>query len=330
MKKLRVLTIILTICYSLIAISRTVNAQLISENNEINAVKETASEYGVVTTKMETGGGMDDFGVVYSASGDITISLKDVYITDHMIVITLTLRTSNSASNHISSTSIYINGKQRLGGGNAGVVSGEPYEQTITLVFYDALGDAKFGMDWDNLRISFDNLIFVVYKGDESVYIGLTDGYKWSFVFHNPDITEYAYDDYEQTVNEYGIHTYGNAVTIELNGFSVDGDLNFDLIQRSELLNLYGAQNAMWINGVQRGGGGNSVSFDEDGNPDGEETEFVQTDHFLYQTYPDITPDSLAIWAQGITVELTGAASPKTWTRFLSEDQFPMKVVQFY
>ena len=74
----------------------------------------------VITPEMETGGGMDDFGTVYSASGDLTLSLKDVYFTDEMVVITLGLGTSNSASNHISSASVYINGEQRMGGGNAG------------------------------------------------------------------------------------------------------------------------------------------------------------------------------------------------------------------
>lgn len=320
----------LTVCCLLFAIAGTINAQMIPENAEVKVVGGGGSEYDVITSEMETGGGMDDFGTVYSASGDLTIRLKDVYITDELAVITLSLGTSNSAGNHISSASVYINGEQRMGGGNAGETSGEPYEQTMTLVFYGGLENTKLGMDWDNLRVSFNSLIFAAYEGTDSAYFGLTEGYNWSFVFHNPEISRYDHDNFAPTADERGTHTYGDTVTIELEGYSANGDLNFDLVQKSELLNLYGSQNAMWINGVQRGGGGNSVSFDEDGNQDEERTEFVQTDHFLYQTDMDITPNSLAVWAQGITIELNEAGSPITWTRTLSADQFPMKVVQFY
>lgn len=322
--------LILTVCCLLFAIAGLVNAQTIPENAEVKVVGGGGSEYDVITPEMEIGGGMDDFGTIYSASGNLTLNLKDVYFTDELVVITLGLGTSNSASNHISSASVYINGEQRMGGGSAGETFGEPYERTMTLVFYGGLGDVKLGMDWDNLRVSFDNLIFATYEGTDSAYFGLTEGYNWSFVFHNPEISRYDNDNLALTADERGIHTYGDTVTIELEGFSADGDLNFDLIQKSELLNLYGSQNAVWINGTSRGGGGNSVSFDEDENIDGEQTEFVQTDHFMYQTDMDIAPDSLAVWAQGITIELTGAGTPKTWIRSLSEDQFPMKIVQFY
>lgn len=322
--------LILTVCCLLFTVAGLVNAQTIPEDTEVKVVGGAGSEYDVITPEMEIGGGMDDFGTVYSASGDFTLCLKDVYFTDEMVVITLGLGTSNSASNHISSASVYINGEQRMGGGSAGETFGEPYERTMTLAFYGGLGDVKLGMEWDNLRISFDNLIFAAYEGTDSAYFGLTEGYNWSFVFHNPEISRYDNDNLAPTADERGIHTYGDTVTIELEGFSADGDLNFDLIQKSELLNLYGSQNAVWINGVPRGGGGSSVSFDADGNPEIDEKQFIQTDHFMYQTDMDIAPDSLVVWAQGITIELTGAGTPKTWTRSLSEGQFPMKVVQFY
>ena len=134
------------------------------------------------------------------------------------------------------------------------------------------------------------------------------------------------------TSDEKGIHTYGDQIEIELTRFSSNGDLNFDIIQKSDLLNLYGSQNAIWINDKLQGAGENSVSFDGDGNLEvDEDTKFFQTDHFLYQSGGEfINPDSLAVWAQSITLELTESGTPRTWSQTLSEDLFPMKLVHFY
>lgn len=286
--------------------------------------------------KIYNGGGMDDFGTVYSVAGDLTITLKDVYITDNLTVITLALGTSHSASDHISSGAVYINGEQRSGGGSAGAGAdealGEPFDSTMTLVFYGRLFDSKLGVDWDSLRISFDGLVIAAYEGTDSGYIGVPEGYNWSFIFHNPDIRRYSNDDFSAPSDEKGIHTYGDQIEIELAGFSSDGDLNFDIIQKSDLLNLYGSHNALWINDQQQGGGGNSVSFDGDGNPEvDEDSKFVQTDHFLYQSGGEfVNPDSLAVWAQSVTFELTESGTPRTWSQSLGEDLFPMKLVQFY
>ncbi len=147
--------------------------------------------FPVENEKIMNGSGMDAFGPVYSASNDFQITLKDVYITDGLTVITLSLGTSHSASNHVSSASVYINGEQR-------------------------------------------------------------------------------------------------------------------------------------------GGGGSSVSFDAEGNPEvDEDSQFIQTDHFLYQD-ADITPDSLAVWAQSITIELNCAGTLRTSAKVLNnEESFPMKLVQF-
>ena len=289
-------------------------------------------KFPIENEKLFNGGGMDDFGTVYSADGDLTISLKDVYITDNLTVITLAFGTSKSASNHVSSGAVYINGEPRAGGGGAGESVSEPFERTMTLVFYGRLFDSKLGVDWDSLRISFDGLVLAAYEGTNSGYIGVPEGYNWSFVFHNPDISRYSNDEFAATADEKGIHTYGDQIEIELADFSSDGDLNFDIIQRSDLLNLYGSQSAVWINDQQRGGGGNSVSFDDVGNPEvNEDTKFVQTDHFLYQSGGEfVNPDSLAVWAQSITFELTESGTSRTWSQSLHEDLFPMKLVQFY
>ena len=105
-----------------------------------------------------------------------------------------------------------------------------------------------------------------------------------------------------------------------------------DLIQKSGLLNHYGSQNAVWVKDRQQGGGGNSVSFDADGTPEvTEDTKFVRTDHFLYPAAGEtVRPDSLAVWARSVTFELTEAGTPRTRSASLSEDLFPMKLVQFY
>ena len=54
--------------------------------------------YPVEDESIYNGGGMDDFGAVYSASRDLFISLKDVYITDNLTVITLTLGQATSSN----------------------------------------------------------------------------------------------------------------------------------------------------------------------------------------------------------------------------------------
>ena len=79
----------------------------------------------VENDKIYIGAGMEDFGTVYSAAGDLTINLKDVYITDNLTVITLALGTSHSASDHISSGAVYINGEQRSGA--SGILAGVAY-----------------------------------------------------------------------------------------------------------------------------------------------------------------------------------------------------------
>ena len=66
--------------------------------------------FPVENEKIINGSGMEAFGPFYSASNDFQITLKDVYITDGLAVVTLSLGTSHSASNHVSSASVYING----------------------------------------------------------------------------------------------------------------------------------------------------------------------------------------------------------------------------
>ena len=332
--RLRFFTFTLMLC-----IFFTVATGIVAQNSEIpqipdDAVVKVVGGGGspIENEKIVIGGGMDDFGTVYSAVGDLTITLKDVYITDNLTVITLSLGTSQSATNHVSSGTVFINGEQQAGGGQAGEAVGEPFERTMTFVFYGQLFDAKLGVDWDSLRVSFDGLVLAAYEGTDSGYIGVPDGYKWSFIFHNPDISRYDNDDLAATADEKGIHTFGDHIDIKLAGFSADGDLNFDIVQKSDLLNLYGSQYAEWINDQPRGSGGNSVSFEGDGNPEiSEDAKFVQTDHFLYQSGGKfIHPDSLAVWAQSVIFELNESGTPRTWIQSLSEDLFPMKLVQFY
>ena len=286
--------------------------------------------FPVENEKIMNGSGMDAFGPVYSASNDFQITLKDVYITDGLAVITLSLGTSHSASNHVSSASVYVNGEQRSGGGGAGELIGETYEHTMTLVFYGDIFDAKLGTEWDNLRVSFDGLVFAAYEGETSGYLGAPENYSWSYVFHNPAGSRYNNEGFAPTTDERGIHIFSNQINIELSGFSAGKDMSFDFVRKSNLLNLYGSQNAEWVNDKQRGGGGSSVSFDEEVNPETDkDSQFIQTDHFLYQD-ADITPDSLAVWAQSITIELNCAGTLRTSAKVLNnEESFPMKLVQF-
>lgn len=287
--------------------------------------------FPVENEKIMNGSGMEAFGPVYSASNDFQITLKDVYITDGLAVITLSLGTSHSASNHVLSVSVYVNGEQRGGGGSTGELIGEPYEHTMTLVFYGDIFDAKLGTEWDNLRVSFDGLILAAYAGDDSGYLGKPENYSWSYVFHNPTGSRYNNEEFALTTDERGIHTFSNQINIELSGFSAGKDMSFDFVRKNNLLSLYGSQNAEWVNDKQRGGGGgSSVSFDAEGNPEvDEDSQFIQTDHFLYKD-ADITLDPLAVWAQSITIELNCAGTLRTSAKVLNnEESFPMKLVQF-
>lgn len=312
----------------------TFGAALAQEPGEVTSPENVAIVGGggfpVENEKIINGSGMVSFGPVYTTSNDFQITLKDVYITDGLAVITLSLGTSCSASNFVSAASVYINGEQRGGGSGAGELIGEPYEHTMTLVFYGDIFDAKHGIVWDNLRISFDGLVFAAYAGETSGYLGKPESYDWSYVFHNPEGSRYNNEGVTPTTDERGIHTFGNQINIELSGLSTGKDLSFDLVRKSKLLNQYGSQNADWINDMQHGGGGTSISFDTEDNPEiDEDSQFVQTDHFLYQD-ADIIPDSLAVWAQSITIELNTAGTPRTWTKVLNDEKtFPMKLVQF-
>ena len=287
-----------------------------------------------VIEKLENGSVTDDFGAVCSASGDLTITLKDVYITDNLTVITLSFGTERSASNHVSSGAVYINGVQRAGGGNAGEAAGEPFDGTMTFVFYGGIPEAKLGAEWDSLRVSFEGLVLAAYEGTDAGYFGTPEGYKWSYVFHNPEVSRYNDDGSASTMDEAGIHTTGNAVEIKLADFSLDEDrnLSFDLIEKTNRLNLYGSSNSVWINDRHQGGGGNSVSFDAEGNPEaGADEPFIHTAHFLYQQVPNLSqPDSLSVWARSVTFELTQAGTPRSWIGSLAEENYPMNIVRFY
>ena len=325
--KKQVLLLFALLCFSML-ICAGVSAQDVIDPKDVTIVG--GGGLSLENEKIYNGAGMDDFGTVYSASGDFHITLNDVYLTNNTAVITLTLRTTQSASNHVSSSAVYINGEQKLGGGSAGEVIGEPFEQTLTFVFYGGIPDAQPGRNWDNLRISFNDLVFALYGLDDSGYLMTTEGYDWSIVFHNPEISRYDHDNLAPTVDERGLHTYDDHVEITLSSFSAEQELNFDLIQKSSLLNNYGSQYAVWISGQQRGGGGNSVSFDENDNPEiSEDEQFTQTDHFLYHWEKLFDPESFAVWAQSITFELTSEGTPRIWSGSLSEDLFPMKLVQF-
>ena len=327
MKEKNGFVLIVLICLSML-ICASVSAQEVIDPKDVVVVG--GGGFSLENEKIFNGAGMDDFGTVYSASGDFRITLNDVYLTNNTAVIMLTLGTARSAGNHVSSAAVYVNGEQKLDGGSIGEMAGEPYEQTMTFIFYGGIPDVQPGRNWDSLRISFNDLIFALYGADDSGYLMTPEAYNWSVVFHNPEISRYDDDDLAPTVDERGLHTYDEHVDIALSHFSAGEELNFDLIQKCALLNNYASQDAFWVNDQQRGGGGSSVSFDENGNPEisGDE-QFTETDHFLYQWEKTFDPESLAVWARSVTFELTAEGTPKTWIGGLSEGLMPMKPVQF-
>ena len=254
---------------------------------------------------------------VSSLSGDLRVRLKDVHFTDGLMSFTMAFETSSSASGAAGSSRVlYLNGQALYAVSGTGLDEG-PFVRTETYAWYDSpavYAPSVFGMEWKSVRVSFEDIFFTFEGGNGTVYLAPAEGYVWSFIFHNPETVPYNADGYAPTVDQRGIHTFGDSFDISLGGGLVsegpdgtDDIFSYNIMTKSELLNNYGSQESMWFNGEPRMGGGSSISFDEDGNPElPADGKFTQTDHFTWQVPEEFPAEGtdITVWAEKMTFEI--------------------------
>ena len=282
--------------------------------------------FPIENEKIYKGGEMNDFGTVYSASDDLRISLKDVYLTNNLAVFTVSLGTSSSASNHISSGSVFINNEQRLGGGNAGEFTGALYEQTMTFAFYGGLQNISLGTKWNSLRISFDDLFFTFSDGRDRNSLVPLEKYNWSFVFHNPESDNYK----RPTVDEKGIHTPGSSADLWLGRSAVIFDkLYLHLVTKTDRLNDEIMEERFWVDTVR-----GTVDEELMNLVISDDAHFTRRDQFELSV-PDgfLSMYDLGVWAQSVSFELEyfdADGNLQSWSTVLNnKDTFPKQVVRF-
>ena len=282
--------------------------------------------FPIENEKIYKGGEMNDFGTVYSASDDLRISLKDVYLTNNLAVFTVSLGTSSSASNHISSGSVFINNEQRLGGGNAGEFTGALYEQTMTFAFYGGLQNISLGTKWNSLRISFDDLFFTFSDGRDRNSLVPLEKYNWSFVFHNPESDNYK----RPTVDEKGIHTPGSSADLWLGRSAVIFDkLYLHLVTKTDRLNDEIMEERLWVDTVR-----GTVDEELMNLVISDDAHFTRRDQFELSV-PDgfLSMYDLGVWAQSVSFELEyfdADGNLQSWSTVLNnKDTFPKQVVRF-
>ena len=291
---------------------------------------------------------------VSSLFGDLRVRLKDVHFTDGLMSFTLAFEASSSASGVSGSSRVlFLNGQALYAVSGSGLEKG-PFTRTETYAWYDSpavYAPSVFGMDWKSFRVSFEDIFFTFEGGNGPVYVAPAEGYVRPFVFHNPETDPYNADGYAPTVDQRGIHTFGDSFDISLGGGLVgeggagaDDLFSFNIITKSDLLNNYGSQEGMWFNGEQRMAGGGSISFDGDGNPElPADGKFTDTDHFTWQVPEEFPAEgiSLTLWAGKVTFEIdcTGeSVDPETgytwrWDGTLTDRDgksvYPLKLVTF-
>lgn len=276
-------------------------------------------------------GDLRDFGMIQSESNDLQINLEDVYLSNGLLYFSLRLGTSRSADNAVSSAGFYYNGEQRGGGGGAGVSQGEKFTKTMSFVYYGP--DLGKGDQWETFILTFGGVSFTAL--DHSNCQELTPlhaaGYDIPLVFYNPDAVISDPDSSEVIADHGTIKTTGrrltNRIEISLNALSnTNGTLSFDLNQKYDLTGCNGGHQAEWINGKQASGGGGSISFDGNDNPEFPADYLAtDTDQFSYSELSlpeDFHLSRLGIWCHDLSFTVVYKDSQgvsQTWTATLPQ-----------
>ena len=179
---------------------------------------------------------------------------------------------------------------------------------------------------WESIRISLDGLFFTFSDGRSRNCIVPFDGYTWSFVFHNPEVSRYI----GSSVDERGIHTFGSDANIWLGRSAVIFDkLYLHLITKSTRLNDESMEERLWVNDKQQDPDKNLMNLDVS-----DESHFTRRDQFEL-SLPEgfLSMENLSIWAQNTSCELSyydEAGNLQIWSESLSaKDDFPRKIIQF-
>lgn len=240
-----------------------------------------------------------------SDTDDLRISLNNLQISNGLLQFELITETSDNVNQSgESKTKSYA------------------ISETITFSIPQLSEKAK----WESIRISFDGLFFSFSDGRSKTCIVPFDGYNWSFVFHNPEVSHYA----GPTVDEHGIHTFGSDANIWLGRSAVIFDkLYLHLITKSPRLNDESMEERLWINDKQQDPDKTLMNLDVS-----DEAHFTRRDQFEL-SLPEgfLSMVNLSIWAQDISVKLSyydEAGILQTWSESLADkDGFPKPIIEF-
>lgn len=270
-----------------------------------------------------------NFGIIQSKSNDLKISLEDVYLSNGLLYFSISMGTSQSADNAVSSSSFYFNGEQRGGGGGAGTSDGGKFTKTVSFVYHSP----QFikGDQWETFSLLFGGVSFTALDHSSCKELNPlhVNSYDIPVVFYNPDVVISDPNSSEAIADHGKITSTGspltNRIELELDSLAnTNGVLSFDLIRKYDLIGYVGGYQAEWSNGKQLSGGGGSVSFDGNDNPEfPADLMTTDTDKFSYSE--PYLPESfqlsrLGMWCNDIsfTVDYKDPQGvPQTWTEKL-------------
>ncbi len=240
-----------------------------------------------------------------SDTDDLRISLNNVRVSNGLLQFELITETSDNVN-------------------QSGESNTKSYMKSETIAF--TIPQLSEKTKWESIRISFDGLFFTFSDGRSKNCIVPFDGYNWSFVFHNPEVSRYT----GPTVDELGIHTFGSDANIWLGRSAVIFDkLYLHLITKSTRLNDESMEERLWVNGKQQDPDQNLMNLIVS-----DEAHFTRRDQFeLSLPKGFLSMVNLSVWTQNTSFELSyydEAGNLQTWSESLAaKDDFPKQIIEF-
>ena len=265
-------------------------------DNQLGAILAEAVQQGNVPAETE---------ILSSDTDDLRISLNNLQISNGLLQLELITETSDNVN-------------------QSGESNTKSYMKSETIVF--TIPQLSEKTKWESIRISFDGLFFTFSDGRSKNCIVPFDGYNWSFVFHNPEVSRYT----GPTVDELGIHTFGSDANIWLGRSAVIFDkLYLHLITKSTRLNDESMEERLWVNGKQQDPDQNLINLDVS-----DEVYFTRRDQFeLSLPKGFLSMVNLSVWTQNTSFELgyyDEAGNLQTWGESLAaKDDFPKQIIEF-